>query len=176
MYSHTMLTTAIAGASGYAGGEILRLLLGHPDMRVGALTAASSAGASLGSIHPHLPGLADRVLQETTPETLAGHDVVMAGQRLRGGFLQHPVGQPWKVRMDGAKAGARAGSGREGPHPHVGVSEQQPQYLSPGIAAGTRNRRRQHCMTIHKFGNLCRTTRRVQRCTAPTAVAADATA
>ena len=34
-----MLTTAIAGASGYAGGEILRLLLGHPDMRVGTLTA-----------------------------------------------------------------------------------------------------------------------------------------
>lgn len=71
-----MVTAAIAGASGYAGGEILRLLLGHPDMRVGALTAASSAGASLGTVHPHLPGLADRVLLETTPETLAGHDVV----------------------------------------------------------------------------------------------------
>ena len=71
-----MVTAAIAGASGYAGGEILRLLLGHPDMHVGAVTAASSAGASLGSIHPHLPALADRVLQETTLETLAGHDVV----------------------------------------------------------------------------------------------------
>ena len=71
-----MVTAAIAGASGYAGGEILRLLLGHPDMRVGALTAASSAGASLGTVHPHLPRLADRVLLETTPETLAGHDVV----------------------------------------------------------------------------------------------------
>ncbi|MHB1473114.1 MAG: N-acetyl-gamma-glutamyl-phosphate reductase [Dermatophilaceae bacterium] len=71
-----MVTAAIAGASGYAGGEILRLLLGHPDMRVGALTAASSAGASLGAVHPHLPTMADRVLLETTPETLAGHDVV----------------------------------------------------------------------------------------------------
>jgi len=71
-----MVTAAIAGASGYAGGEILRLLLGHPDMQVGAVTAASSAGATLGSIHPHLPALADRVLEETTPETLAGHDVV----------------------------------------------------------------------------------------------------
>lgn len=71
-----MVTAAIAGASGYAGGEILRLLLGHPDMAVGALTAASSAGVSLGAVHPHLPALADRVLLETTPETLAGHDVV----------------------------------------------------------------------------------------------------
>jgi len=71
-----MFTVAIAGASGYAGGEILRLLLGHPDMLVGALTAASSAGTRLGDIHPHLTPLADRVLVETTPETLAGHDVV----------------------------------------------------------------------------------------------------
>jgi N-acetyl-gamma-glutamyl-phosphate reductase len=71
-----MVTAAIAGASGYAGGEILRLLLGHPDMAVGALTAASSAGTRLGAIHPHLTPLADRVLLETTPESLAGHEVV----------------------------------------------------------------------------------------------------
>jgi N-acetyl-gamma-glutamyl-phosphate reductase len=71
-----MVTVAIAGASGYAGGEILRLLLGRPDMQVGALTAASSAGTRLGAIHPHLTPLADRVLVETTPQTLAGHDVV----------------------------------------------------------------------------------------------------
>ena len=71
-----MVRAAIAGASGYAGGEILRLLLGHPDMEVGALTAGSSAGMRLGAVHPHLTPLADRVLLETTPETLAGHEVV----------------------------------------------------------------------------------------------------
>jgi N-acetyl-gamma-glutamyl-phosphate reductase len=71
-----MITAAIAGASGYAGGEIARLLLAHPDMAVGALTASSNAGARLGDIHPHLPALADRVLVETTAKTLAGHQVV----------------------------------------------------------------------------------------------------
>ena len=71
-----MIRVAIAGASGYAGGEIVRLLLGHPDMVVGALTAASNAGTRLGDIHPHLTPLADRVLLDTTVETLAGHRVV----------------------------------------------------------------------------------------------------
>lgn len=71
-----MITTAVAGASGYAGGEILRLLLGHPDLAVGAVTAASSAGTRLGAIHPHLTPLADRLLLETTAQTLAGHEVV----------------------------------------------------------------------------------------------------
>ncbi|QWF77156.1 N-acetyl-gamma-glutamyl-phosphate reductase [Amycolatopsis sp. CA-230715] len=67
---------AIAGASGYAGGELLRLLLGHPEAEIGALTAASSAGTPLGAHQPQLAPLADRVLAETTPETLGGHEVV----------------------------------------------------------------------------------------------------
>lgn len=67
---------AVAGASGYAGGELLRLLLIHPEVEIGTLTAASSAGTKLGVHQPHLVPLADRVLAETTPETLAGHDVV----------------------------------------------------------------------------------------------------
>ena len=67
---------AIAGATGYAGGELLRLLLGHPAAEIGALTAGASAGSRLGQHQPHLRPLADRVVQETTPETLAGHDVV----------------------------------------------------------------------------------------------------
>ncbi len=71
-----MPKVAVAGASGYAGGEILRLLLAHPDLEVGALTAGGNAGELLGSIHPHLTPLADRVLEETTPEVLAGHDAV----------------------------------------------------------------------------------------------------
>jgi N-acetyl-gamma-glutamyl-phosphate reductase len=70
-------TIAVAGASGYAGGEVLRLALGHPEFRIGALTAASSAGSALGEHHPHLVPLADRVLEPTSAEVLAGHDVVV---------------------------------------------------------------------------------------------------
>ncbi|MCL3819150.1 N-acetyl-gamma-glutamyl-phosphate reductase [Aeromicrobium wangtongii] len=75
----TTITVAVAGASGYAGGEVLRLLLSHPDVEIGALTAASSAGTPLGEHHPHLVPLADRILQPTTAETLSGHDVVFLG-------------------------------------------------------------------------------------------------
>jgi N-acetyl-gamma-glutamyl-phosphate reductase len=67
---------AVAGASGYAGGELLRLLLTHPEVEIGALTAGGNAGTVLGQHQPHLVPLADRVLAETTPEALAGHDVV----------------------------------------------------------------------------------------------------
>ncbi|MGM1062718.1 N-acetyl-gamma-glutamyl-phosphate reductase [Saccharothrix sp. Mg75] len=67
---------AVAGASGYAGGEVLRLLLGHPDVEIGALTAGGNAGAPLLAHQPHLLPLADRVLEETTAERLRGHDVV----------------------------------------------------------------------------------------------------
>jgi N-acetyl-gamma-glutamyl-phosphate reductase len=68
---------AVVGASGYAGGEVLRLLLGHPEVTIGAVTAKSSVGQPLGASQPHLLPLADRILQDTTPEVLAGHDVVV---------------------------------------------------------------------------------------------------
>jgi N-acetyl-gamma-glutamyl-phosphate reductase len=71
-----MVRVAVAGASGYAGGELLRLLLAHPDVEIGTLTAGGSAGTRLGAHQPHLLPLADRVLEDTTAETLAGHDVV----------------------------------------------------------------------------------------------------
>ncbi|MEO3860784.1 N-acetyl-gamma-glutamyl-phosphate reductase [Acrocarpospora sp. B8E8] len=67
---------AIAGASGYAGGELLRLLLAHPGIQIGTLTAGSSAGTTLGEHQPHLPALADRIIEPTGLETLSGHDVV----------------------------------------------------------------------------------------------------
>ncbi|WAX80967.1 N-acetyl-gamma-glutamyl-phosphate reductase [Streptomyces sp. KMM 9044] len=79
---------AVAGASGYAGGELLRLLLAHPGVKIGALTGNSNAGQRLGSLQPHLVPLAERVLEPTTAEVLAGqgrrHDVV---------FLALPHGQ-----------------------------------------------------------------------------------
>lgn len=71
-----MMTVAVAGCTGYAGGELLRLLLQHPEIEIGALTAGSSAGRRLGELQPHLGPLADRVVQETTVEALTGHDVV----------------------------------------------------------------------------------------------------
>ena len=70
-------SVAVAGATGYAGGEVLRLLTAHPEVEVGALTAASSAGSRLGEHHPHLLSLADRIVQPTEAEILAGHDVVV---------------------------------------------------------------------------------------------------
>ncbi len=54
---------AVVGASGYAGGELLRLLSGHPTLRVGALFGASSAGRRVGEIHRHLPTLADQMIE-----------------------------------------------------------------------------------------------------------------
>lgn len=67
---------AVAGASGYAGGELLRLMLGHPQIELGELTAGSNAGSTLGEHHPHLIPLAERVLADTTAQRLAGHDAV----------------------------------------------------------------------------------------------------
>jgi N-acetyl-gamma-glutamyl-phosphate reductase len=69
-------SVAVAGASGYAGGELLRLLAGHPEFEVRTVTGHSSAGSPLIEHQPHLRSLAHLVLQETTPAVLDGHDLV----------------------------------------------------------------------------------------------------
>ena len=71
-----VLTVAVAGASGYVGGELLRLLLAHPAVELGALTAGQSAGSTVGEHHPHLHPLSERALTETTTASLIEHDVV----------------------------------------------------------------------------------------------------
>ncbi|HEX6246866.1 MAG TPA: N-acetyl-gamma-glutamyl-phosphate reductase [Nocardioidaceae bacterium] len=86
--SEARFRVAVAGASGYAGGEVLRLLLAHPSVEIGALTAGSNAGERLGALQPHLLPLAERVLEQTTVEVLAGHDVV---------FLALPHGQSGEI-------------------------------------------------------------------------------
>jgi N-acetyl-gamma-glutamyl-phosphate reductase len=78
---------AVAGASGYAGGELLRLLAGHPGLEVGVVTAGASAGRTLEQLHPALsgaPGLAGMVVQPHEPGMLAGCDLV---------FLALPAGE-----------------------------------------------------------------------------------
>ncbi|MBG6239875.1 N-acetyl-gamma-glutamyl-phosphate reductase [Mycetocola sp. CAN_C7] len=81
-------SVAVAGASGYAGGELLRLLAAHPDFDIRTVTAHSNAGQPLASVQPHLRSLAHLTLTETTPENLAGHDVV---------FLALPHGKSGEV-------------------------------------------------------------------------------
>ena len=78
------LSAAIAGASGYAGGELLRLLDAHPDLSVEVVTAASSAGELVTSVHPHLRQFSGRVFEPTDAARLAEADVV---------FLALPHGQ-----------------------------------------------------------------------------------
>jgi N-acetyl-gamma-glutamyl-phosphate reductase len=82
------LSVAVAGASGYAGGELLRLLAGHPEFTVTTVTAFSNAGQTLVSVQPHLRSLAHLTLVETTPENLVGHDIV---------FLALPHGKSGEI-------------------------------------------------------------------------------
>jgi N-acetyl-gamma-glutamyl-phosphate reductase len=78
---------AVAGGSGYAGGELLRLLAAHPDLNLAVATADSSAGQTVAQVHPHLAGvpeLAVRVLEPHSAAALADCDLV---------FLALPAGQ-----------------------------------------------------------------------------------
>ncbi|MEV0731760.1 N-acetyl-gamma-glutamyl-phosphate reductase [Polymorphospora sp. NPDC050346] len=77
------IRVAVAGASGYAGGELLRLLAGHPEFDLVVATAHTQAGARVSAVHPQLAGL-DLTLAETGPATLADADLV---------FLALPHGQ-----------------------------------------------------------------------------------
>jgi N-acetyl-gamma-glutamyl-phosphate reductase len=65
---------AVAGASGYAGGELLRLLAAHPEFDVVAASAASNAGRTVGSVHPNLRSLAPLTFCE--PDALGDADLI----------------------------------------------------------------------------------------------------
>jgi N-acetyl-gamma-glutamyl-phosphate reductase len=82
------LSVAVAGASGYAGGEVLRLLASHPEFEVTTVTAFANAGQPLIAVQPHLRSLAHLTLVDTTAENLAGHDIV---------FLALPHGKSGEI-------------------------------------------------------------------------------
>ena len=82
------ISVAVAGASGYAGGELLRILADHPDFEIRTVTAHNNAGHPLAAHQPHLRSLAHLTLVENTPENLAGHDVV---------FLALPHGRSGEI-------------------------------------------------------------------------------
>lgn len=70
------LKVAIAGASGYVGGELARLIARHPNLELVTVTGNSSVGETLGSLNPSLAKYSDLVFVENTRENLQGHDVV----------------------------------------------------------------------------------------------------
>lgn len=70
------LRVAVAGASGYAGGELLRLIAGHPELELAAATAHQQAGMPLATVHPHLSDYANLTLVATDPAALAEVDLV----------------------------------------------------------------------------------------------------
>ena len=86
-----MPKVSIAGASGYAGGELIRLVHNHPHFELGTIAAGSFAGSRLGDVHPQfasVPELADLEFADTKPETLGDADLV---------FLALPHGQSAQI-------------------------------------------------------------------------------
>ena len=70
-------TVGVTGATGYAGGEVCRLLAGHPRLQLTGVHANASAGRRLGESQPHLLPYADLEVQPSDAASLAGYDVVV---------------------------------------------------------------------------------------------------
>jgi N-acetyl-gamma-glutamyl-phosphate reductase len=66
-----MIRVAVAGASGYMGAELLRLLLRHPRVRLTGATSDRLAGQPLTAGYPHLRGLTDAAFHALDPQWLA---------------------------------------------------------------------------------------------------------
>ena len=74
-----MIRTAILGASGYVGGELLRLIAAHPQLAPAKLVGDSKAGQKLGAVHPHLaPVYTDAAVEKFQESSLDGIDLVFA--------------------------------------------------------------------------------------------------
>ena len=118
-----MIRTAVFGASGYGGGELIRLIDAHPELEVTYLGAHTKAGERLGSVHPHLAG-GDRVLQSNHPTELP--EIEVAFFALPHGASAEPA---MKMRATGAvvvdlgsdfrlDTAARYQAAYGSPHPH----------------------------------------------------------
>jgi N-acetyl-gamma-glutamyl-phosphate reductase len=93
------IRVAVAGASGYAGGELLRLLAGHPDLDIAAVSAGSSAGKPVTSVHPNLtghPAFDGKDFTVTTAEALADAELIFMA-------LPHGESAALAARLPGAR-------------------------------------------------------------------------
>lgn len=91
-----MIRVSIVGASGYTGGELLRLLLDHPEVSIAQATSESSIGRFVHQLHPHLRGRTD--LRFTSRHALADCDLL---------FLAQPHGEAQRHIHDYAQHAAR---------------------------------------------------------------------
>ncbi|NUT00500.1 MAG: N-acetyl-gamma-glutamyl-phosphate reductase, partial [Sphingomonas sp.] len=73
-----MIRTAILGASGYVGGELLRLIAAHPDLRGTKLFGESKAGRPVAEVHPHLAAVHAGSFEKFDEALLADVDLVFA--------------------------------------------------------------------------------------------------
>jgi len=89
---------AVLGASGYSGGELLRLLSAHPAAEVVAAGAGEHAGAAVGDVHPHLEGVAEMTFEELGPDVAERCDLA---------FLALPHGASSRIGPELLEAGAR---------------------------------------------------------------------
>ena len=93
------IRVAVAGASGYAGGELLRLLAGHPDLEIAAVSAGSSAGKPITSIHPNLtghPAFDGKNFETTTAEAFSDAELIFMA-------LPHGESAALAARLPGAR-------------------------------------------------------------------------
>ena len=82
------MKTGVIGASGYAGGELLRLLTNHPEFELSYISAGSNAGQKITSVHPHLTGFKDRLFQATDTAAMNKCELL---------FLALPHGESAKI-------------------------------------------------------------------------------
>ena len=71
-----MIKVGIVGGTGYTGVELLRLLAGHPNAELTAITSRSEKGKPVSALFPNLRGIVDLVFSEPTVANLKGCDVV----------------------------------------------------------------------------------------------------
>jgi N-acetyl-gamma-glutamyl-phosphate reductase len=70
------IRVGVVGASGYAGGELLRLIAGHPHLELGVATGFAQAGSTIGHVHPHVRSFREVVLAKTDAAVLGDVDLV----------------------------------------------------------------------------------------------------
>lgn len=125
-----MIRVGVVGATGYVGAEIVRWVLGHPELELAAVTARSAAGQPIAQVHPGLLGLCDQVLQPFDAPALATLDAVFLA-------VPHGAALPLAESLDAAGAPVIVDASRD--HRHApGWVYGQPEWLGESLVGATR--------------------------------------